>query len=64
MVMNYNNFNNRLEELQSEEATLEKYLAEGATSMESAEIEAINNKLVAIRAEKQEIDQLSNGAFY
>jgi hypothetical protein len=61
---NHESFNIRLQQLKSEEANLEKYLQENGNSLDSSEVSNINNSLIALRLEKNEIEQIVSGAFY
>lgn len=60
----HEDFNVRLQQLESEEARLESYLSKHANSLDNIEISKINNDLTAVRLEKNEIEQIISGAFY
>lgn len=58
------NFNNRLQQLNEEEAKWENYLNNNAASLTDDEIEKAKNTLAGIRSEKGEINQIVYGGFY
>lgn len=63
-MYNHDLFSSRLQELDMEEASLERYLSENGNSLDSTEIDEVRNRIVAVRIEKQELDELVTGGFY
>jgi hypothetical protein len=64
LMYNHENLNIRLQQLESEEANLQRYLYENASSLDNSEVSNINNSLIGVRLEKSEIEQIISGAFY
>lgn len=62
----YNNdlYSSRLQELDMEESSLERYLSENGNTLNSMEIDEVKSRLVGIKTEKQELDELVTGGFY